>query len=416
MKKCALLFLAALSIAPAAQKVEMEDGVRIVHNKKDRGWGNNPKISVELVRTIGDVNTADENLAFNAPLDMAVDEAGNIYILDNGNQRVQKFSTEGKYICTFGRKGQGPGEFSRPSSIDLDGKGFLYVLDDGQKRIQVFTPSGEVHKTIPTIKLNLDRMRLLTSGWLITRGYSRYGISGVPKENVQTKLVKQLDPECNIRMEFGELFDFGDEITNGIGNSWQFAVDKQDHIYLSFLYQNRIEKYSPEGQLLWRADRELNYSTKLIEKGKQEVTQTSARFTAPKLNRVSAGIATDGKGRIWVVTYNRQIQEEEKVTTMVSGSAGGVETRKTQGNTDLQTTDMYKLEVFTSDGVLLGEIPLTQFVDMIYINKDRLFLLDRDRGVKFYEYNISDRPNSDLCIKENKPIPPGNGVSFIYLR
>jgi hypothetical protein len=49
---------------------------------------------------------------------------------------------------------------------------------------------------------------------------------------------------------------------------------------------------------------------------------------------------------------------------------------------------MYKLEVFKPDGVLLGEIPLTHFVDMIWIHKDRLFLLDSDRGVKFYEYKI----------------------------
>jgi hypothetical protein len=79
---------------------------------------------------------------------------------------------------------------------------------------------------------------------------------------------------------------------------------------------------------------------------------------------------------------------------MTSGSPSG-ETRKTEGNTDLRTTDMLKLEVFGPDGVLLGEIPLTHFVDMIHVHKDRLFLLDRERGVKFYEYRISDRPDSN---------------------
>jgi hypothetical protein len=31
--------------------------------------------------------------------------------------------------------------------------------------------------------------------------------------------------------------------------------------------QNRIEKYAPDGRLLWRADRPLNYGTDVIEKG-----------------------------------------------------------------------------------------------------------------------------------------------------
>jgi hypothetical protein len=52
---------------------------------------------------------------------------------------------------------------------------------------------------------------------------------------------------------------------------------------------------------------------------------------------------------------------------------------------------MYKLEIYAPDGVLLGEIPLTQFVDGIHIWKDKLFLLDRDCGVKFREYQIIER-------------------------
>jgi hypothetical protein len=51
---------------------------------------------------------------------------------------------------------------------------------------------------------------------------------------------------------------------------------------------------------------------------------------------------------------------------------------------------MYKLEVFGPDGVLLGAIPVTHFVDGIWIHQDRLFLIDRDRGVQFYEYRIRE--------------------------
>ena len=379
-----------LSAAVSPQAIETVDGVRIVHNPKGGVWGANPKLAIELVRTIGDVDTDDENLAFDSPVDMAADEAGNIFILDSGNQRIQVFGPDGKYVRTIGRRGQGPGEFASLNSIAVDRKGNFHVLDDAQKRIQVFTPQGEVLKTIPVAKFRLDRIRLLGSGTLVTRGYEIFGIQGVSKEKAQPKLVKLLGPGLKAIREFGEPFDYGDEMTNRIGNSWYFDVDGEDNIYLCFVYQNRVERYSPEGRLLWRADRELNYSTKLIEKGRQEVTANSTRFFAPKLNRVTDALAADEKGRIWVVTRDRQIKKEEEVTVMVSGSVTGGSTRKVVGDTDMRTTDMYKLEVFGPDGVLLGAIPVTHFVDGIWIHQDRLFLLDRDRGVQFYEYRIRE--------------------------
>jgi hypothetical protein len=383
--------LLILSIGASAQQVETIDGIRVVHNKKVGVWGANPRVAIELVRTIGDIDTDDENLAFDSPLDMAVDPAGNAFILDSGNKRIQVFGPDGKYVRTIGRRGQGPGEFESLSSISIDRQGNFHVLDSAQRRIQVFTPRGEVLKTTPITKLRIDRMRILGSGPIVAQVSIIFGMGGVAKEKAQPKLVDLLGPDLEVVGEFGEPFDYGDEMTNRIGNSWYFDVDGEDHICLCFVYQNRIERYTPEGKLLWRADRELSYSTKLIEKGRQEVTANSTRYFAPKLNRVTDALAADEKGRIWVVTRDRQIRKEEEVTIMVSGSVAGGSTRKVVGDTDMRTTDMYKLEVFGPDGVLLGAIPVTHFVDGIWIHQDRLFLLDRDRGVQFYEYRIREK-------------------------
>jgi sugar lactone lactonase YvrE len=201
------------------------------------------------------------------------------------------------------------------------------------------------------------------------------------------KLVKLLGPDLAPQHEFGDPFDFGDELANSVGNSWDFAVDREDNTYLCFLLQNRIEKYSPDGRLLWRADRELNYPAKMVEKGRMDGDRTFY----PKFNSVASGLDSDDSGRIWVVTCDRQIRKDEEVIVMISGRVGGGETRKLSGNTDLRKTDMFKLEIFAPDGVLLGEIPLTHFVDMIRVHKDRLFLLDADRGVCFYEYKIVEK-------------------------
>jgi hypothetical protein len=221
-------------------------------------------------------------------------------------------------------------------------------------------------------------MRLLRSGRIVVESNAR-----------GPKLVHLLGQDLALLREFGEPFDYGDELTNSAGNSWEFSIDGEDNIVLGFRLQNRIEKYSPVGRLLWRADRDLNYSTKVVEKAKREGTGTS--FRSLIRTTVSNGLAADSAGRIWVVTYDRQIRKDEEVVVMIEGFSDGRETRKVFGDTERRKTDVYKLEIFAPDGVLLGEIPLTHFVDGIWVHGDRLFLLDADRGVSFYEYKIVDK-------------------------
>jgi DNA-binding beta-propeller fold protein YncE len=371
-----------------AQKVEVIDGVRVVHNQKGGRWGDHPAISIKLIRTIGDLDTSDENLAFNGPEDIALDETGNIYILDSRNHRIQKFSSELNYLATFGRRGQGPAEFNYPQSIALDAKGMIYVLDGFQKRIQILTPDGKDRKIITVPKLTLERMRLLKSGALVVKGYLLLGLPGQPKEKTLPKLAKILDLDGNVQREFGDLVDYGDGMTNSLGNAFQLDIDGRDNIYFAFVMQNRVEKYAPDGTLLWRADRELNFPVGVLQKGKMESKSGGVSYEAPRMNHCSSTIAADDKGRVWVATLKRQIKKEEVVSAMMVGGPDGIRSIKAMGNQELQTTDMYKLEIFDSDGVLLGEIPVTHFVDGIRIWKDRLFLLDRDRGARFYEYQI----------------------------
>ncbi|HLB25092.1 MAG TPA: hypothetical protein VJM83_02055, partial [Nitrospirota bacterium] len=49
---------------------------------------------------------------FDTPVSVAVDEQENIYVLDQGNNRVQKFDRFGIFQFAFGRQGMGDGEFA----------------------------------------------------------------------------------------------------------------------------------------------------------------------------------------------------------------------------------------------------------------------------------------------------------------
>ena len=392
-----LLGLSSVSAAPSPQKVETVDGVRVVRNEKGGLWGKTPKVAIELVRKIGDVDTEDEPLAFNYPSDVAVDKDGNIYILDSANTRIQKFGPDGKYLATIGRKGQGPGEFIFPDALSLDRDGNLVVADGAQNRIHVIIGGGKDVRSIVVSEGPVSGVRPLPAGDFAgkasTNAFSR---PGQPAKAVSDmRLFRRIGTDGRITGSFGLLTDFGEPTTSAMGNASTFDVDAQGAVLVSFKAQNRVENYAPDGALLWRADRRLAYGTEVKKKGKMEQHEGGISFSAPEMNSCSAGIAVDAKGRAWVVTYARQLKENEKVQTMMlsgdeAGSVNNVSV-KTEGNTDVRTTDAFRLDVFAPDGVLLGEIPITHFADVIRIAGDRLFLIDRERGVTVYEYRIVEK-------------------------
>lgn len=379
---CFLMMLLFTLTFSYAQKIEIKDGVRIIHNEKGGVWGKNLKVSLKLIRTIGGIDVEDDNLAFYSPEDMAMDAQEKIYILDSGNHRIQIFSPKGKYLATFGRLGQGPGEFQHPFSIDIDSKGYLYILDRWNNRIQTLTPEGKAYKTTALTSGRLGKVRCVKPGLMAIGGLTGTGWVR-SKEIKPPQLIQVLDQEGNVKQELGEMFDFGNRLQTVFANWIFFDVDRDGSFYLSFIHQNRVEKYSPEGRLLWRADRVLNYSMKPQD---EYGIYSGALGKAPLPPRASNGIAADEKGRVWVLTLNRQWKKEEQtqITTTVGGPT------KTKPGKEVKKMDIYKLDIFDPDGILLGEIPLDHIAHRLRIQKNFLFILDM-RNCMFFQYKIVEK-------------------------
>ena len=84
----------------------------------------------------------DPNYSFYGPQELAVDESGRIYVLDNGNHRVQVFDLAGGYVRTLGREGEGPGELQLPIGIAIAGNRVV-VHDILSRRISVWGVDGQ---------------------------------------------------------------------------------------------------------------------------------------------------------------------------------------------------------------------------------------------------------------------------------
>lgn len=99
--------------------------------------------SYALDRQWGGWGTGDGEFGSNyGPQDVATDTAGNVYVADTLNDRIQKFSSSGSFLTKWGSRGKGDGQFDSPGSVATDAAGNVYVADIGNHRIQKFSSSG----------------------------------------------------------------------------------------------------------------------------------------------------------------------------------------------------------------------------------------------------------------------------------
>lgn len=78
------------------------------------------------------------------PVNLAVDEQGQIYVSDTAACHVRVFDSEGKHVRTFGAAGDLPGQFARPKGIAVDRERRVFVIDAASQVCQIFDESGRL--------------------------------------------------------------------------------------------------------------------------------------------------------------------------------------------------------------------------------------------------------------------------------
>jgi sugar lactone lactonase YvrE len=219
---------------------------------------------------------------FNQPSGEAVDNAGNVYVADYGNNTIRKVTLAG-VVTTLAGAGQGSTDgtgsaarFNGPTSVAVDSTGNVYVADYGNHTIRKVTPVGVV-----TTLAGLAGSPGSADG---TGSAARFGING-----------------------------------NFFGPFDGVAADSADNVYVADSGNGTIRKVSPAGVVTTLAGLAGTY-------GSADGTGSAARFARP------FGVAVDSAGNVYVADQGnktiRKVTPAGVVTTLAglpgrSGSADG---------------------------------------------------------------------------------------------
>jgi len=97
----------------------------------------------ELIASLGSGKRDSGDYGFNTPGAVALDDEGNLYVLDMLNSAVKKYSPDGQFLLSIGGAGDTEGSFSRPKGLAVNSAGTIFVSDALMVAVQVFSPTGE---------------------------------------------------------------------------------------------------------------------------------------------------------------------------------------------------------------------------------------------------------------------------------
>jgi DNA-binding beta-propeller fold protein YncE len=262
---------------------------------------------------------------FNNPNEIVVDSSGNVYVVDSGNDRIQKFSSTGTYITQWGNHGSGDGQFNFPGGVAVDNIGNVYIVDVSNNRIQKFSstgtfitkwgsqgssdgqfnsPSGVAVDSLGNVYIadstGYRIQKFNSTGTFVTK----WGSEGTNDGQFNHPNRIALDGSGNVYVNdtgnnrIQKFSSTGTFVTkwgiSGYGDGqfyspWGITVDSSENVYTADTWNHRIQKFSSTG----------TYITQWGNTGSGD-----GQFLYPY------GVAVDSSGNVYVVDYgNGRVQK-----------------------------------------------------------------------------------------------------------
>jgi sugar lactone lactonase YvrE len=204
----------------------------------------------------------------NLPRGIAQDASGNFFVADTQNLRIEKFDKDGKFLAMFGSKGNGDGQFSPisdegvgtgPGGIAVDKAGNVYVADTWNHRIQKFDNNGKFLAKWGSF-LSLADPSAPNDAEANNKLYGPRGTAIGPDGNLYVtdtgnkrvvvydtsgKFVRKIDSGMSPTKKAPDYpFSKPGEMNEPIG----IAVDAAGNVYVADVNNHRIQKFDKDGK------------------------------------------------------------------------------------------------------------------------------------------------------------------------
>ena len=171
--------------------------------------------------------------------DVAFDAAGNIYVIDTGNFRVQKFAPDRTFLLAWGSEGEGDGQFLGAGSIAVAGDGAVYVADETRNDVQKFDGQGRWLATIGSEGEDAGQFRI-PAGVAVGAG------GDIWVADFGNNRIQRLSPDGEPLDAWGRAGHAGGELD---GPS-DMAVDTLGRVYVADTFNHRLQVFAEDGRFL----------------------------------------------------------------------------------------------------------------------------------------------------------------------
>jgi DNA-binding beta-propeller fold protein YncE len=171
--------------------------------------------------------------------DVAFDEMGNIYVIDVGNFRIQKFAPDRSFLLAWGSEGTGTGQFVIPGGISVGADGAVYVSDEGRSDVQKFDSDGHWLATIG--ERGAEEGQFLEPAGLAVDAAGDVWVADFSNNRIQ-----HLDADGNVVDAWGE-YGRGD---GQLSYPADVAVDALGRVFVPDMENSRLQVFTGDGRFL----------------------------------------------------------------------------------------------------------------------------------------------------------------------
>lgn len=376
------------------------------------------------------------NREFYAPVGIAYDHEGHVFVAEAGNHRIQKLSTDGRFISMWGSEGTGNGQFKfafqyfadikaasdyfSHAGMDIDKDGNLYVVDSDNNRVQEFSNDGTYIRQWTGLNKPL--------GLAIDPDGDFY------VGNTGNSTVMIYDSSGNPPIEVGGPGYLPGEFDGMTG----LAVNSSGEVYIAELLNSRIQKFTAGGFFAaqWTSwfpgpgkldepadvtvDNNGNVYVADFENGRVQEFSASGQYVNEwPFDYAPVALSADSNGNIWVSDFDDQWLQEITAdgnfgryvdySSVPAGLPAGnaIDTSDNLYVVDYQNERVDKFSLASGDFLgTFADGQLTSPVDIAVDNDGYMYILDGvfpgSQSCQIRKFDPSGNPVSDWTLTFNR--------------